>query len=80
MARRSIDVPGSGMMIVRKKAKKDLDGGSLGLRQVRKLTNTVTSPRLLKIMGCMAGKLAGKKPGTLGKAQAAFKAARSACK
>lgn len=80
MSRRSIDVPASGMMVVKKKVKKDLDGGSLGLRQVRKLTNTVTSPRLLKILSCMAGQLAGKKPGTLGKAQAAFKAARASCK
>jgi hypothetical protein len=80
MARTKVDPIESGMMVVKKTVKKDLDGGHLGLRQVRRAKNIVRNPRLLKIIGCMAGELAGKKPGTLGKAQAAFKAARSKCK
>ena len=75
-----VDVRASGMMVVRKKIKKDLDGGNLGTSQIRSMTNIVKDPRLLKIMSCMASKLAGKKPGTLGKVQAAFKTARAACK
>ena len=80
MSRHSIDVVGSGMMIVTKKVHKDLDGGSLGLRQIRRTHNVVTDEHLLKILGCMAGQLAGKKPGTLGKVQQAFKQARGVCK
>ncbi len=75
-----VDVRASGMMVVRKKIKKDLDGGTLGTSQIRSQANIVKDPRLLKINACMASKLAGKKPGTLGKAQNAFKVARSACK
>ena len=75
-----VDVRASGMMVVRKKVQKDLGEGILGLSQVRAMRNIVTDPRLLKINSCMASHLAGKSPGTLEKAQEAFKAARSACK
>lgn len=75
MARTKVEV--STMMRVGPKTiKRDLDGGHLGLYQVRKTKNTVTDPRLLKIISCMASQLSGKSPGTLGKAQAAFKSAR----
>jgi len=80
LPRRSVDVIGSGMMIVVKHVKKDLDGGHLGLRQTRKTKNVMKDPKLLKITGCMASELSGKKPGTLGKVQAAFKTARAKCK
>lgn len=75
-----VDVRASGMMVVRKKIHTDLDGGVLGTSQIRSQANIVKDPRLLKINACMASHLSGKKPGTLGKAQSAFKAARSACK
>mgnify|MGYP001115487651 CR=1 FL=1 len=75
-----VDVRASGMMVVRKKIHKDLDGGILGTSQVRSANNIMKDPRLIKITSCMASQLSGKKPGTLGKAQDAFKAARSACK
>ena len=75
-----VDVRASGMMVVRKKIKKDLDGGVLGTSQIRAMTNIMKDPRLIKITSCMASLLAGKKPGTLGKAQEAFKVARSSCK
>ena len=78
--RGGVDVRASGMMVVRKKIHKDLDGGVLGTSQVRSAKNIMKSPRLIKITSCMASKLAGKTPGTLGKAQDAFKAARGACK
>jgi hypothetical protein len=80
MARRSVDVRASGMMVVRKHAHKDLGGGHLGLVQVRTTKNVVKDPRLQKILSCMAGELSGKKPGTLGGIQKAFKEARSKCK
>lgn len=75
-----VDVRASGMMVVRKKIHKDLDGGVLGTSQIRSSQNIMKDPRLIKITSCMASHLAGKKPGTLGKAQDAFKTARSACK
>ena len=75
-----VDVRASGMMVVRKKIHTNLDGGILGTSQIRSQSNIVKDPRLLKINACMASHLSGKKPGTLGKAQFAFKAARSACK
>jgi hypothetical protein len=75
-----IDILPSGGMVIRRKAHKDLDGGHLGFQQIRKPKNIVSDPRLLKIIGCMASELSGKKPGTLGKAQASFKTARSKCK
>lgn len=78
--RGGVDVVASGMMVIKKKIHKDLDGGHLGLTQIRKTKNIVRDPRLLKIISCMASELAGKKPGTLGKAQEAFKAARGKCK
>jgi len=78
--RGGVDVRASGMMVVRKKIHKDLDGGVLGTSQVRSAQNIMKSPRLIKITSCMASLLAGKKPGTLGKAQDAFKSARSSCK
>ena len=78
--RGGVDVISSGMMVVRKKVHKDLDGGHLGLTQIRRTKNIVRNPRLLKIISCMASELAGKKPGTLGKAQQAFKEARAKCK
>jgi len=75
-----VDVRASGMMVVRKKIHTNLDGGILGTSQIRSQQNIVKDPRLLKINACMASGLAGTKPGTLGKAQAAFKAMRSKCK
>lgn len=75
-----VDVRASGMMVIRKKIHKDLDGGILGTSQVRSANNIMKDPRLIKITSCMASKLAGTKPGTLGKAQEAFKTARAACK
>ena len=80
MARHSVDVIASGMMVVRKKVKKDLGGGHLGLRQVRRVFNMVVSPRLLAINGCMASELAGKKYKSLGDVQTAFKSARGKCR
>lgn len=79
MARHSVDVRASGMMVVTKKVKKDLGGGKLGLRQVRVLKNTVKDPALLSIMSCMASQLGGKKYDTLGDVQAKFKEARAKC-
>lgn len=76
MARHSVDVIASGMMVVTKKVHKDLDGGHLGLRQIRRVMNIVTDARLLRINGCMASELAGKKFKSLGDIQNAFKAAR----
>lgn len=76
MSRHSVDVIASGMMVITKKVRKDLGGGHLGLRQVRRTMNVVTDARLLRINGCMASELAGKSFGTLGKVQEAFKAAR----
>ena len=80
MSRHSVDVIGSGMMIVVKHVKKDLDGGHLGTRQVRRTHNVVTDAKLLKINACMASELAGKKYGSLGKIQEAFKSARGKCR
>lgn len=78
--RGGVDVRASGMMVVRKKIHKDLDGGVLGTSQIRSAQNILKSPRLIKITSCMASHLAGKTPGTLGKAQEAFKSARASCK
>jgi hypothetical protein len=78
MSRHSVTV--TPLIEVHKKVRKDLDGGHLGTRQIRKTTNTVTSPKLLKINACMASELGGKKYGSLGKIQAAFKTARGKCK
>jgi hypothetical protein len=81
MTRRSIDIMSSGMMVVKKKIKKDLGGGKLGLRQVRRTFNIVKNPRLLKINQCMASELAGKTFPTLGAVQSAFaKARKEVCK
>lgn len=80
MARHSVDVGSSGMMVILKKVKKDLGGGKLGLRQIRKMKNTVTNPRLLSIMSCMASALSGKSYKNLGEVQSAFKTARSGCR
>jgi hypothetical protein len=80
MARRSVDVKASGMMVVRKHVRKDLAGGRLGLVQVRSTKNIVKDPKLQRILSCMASELAGKKPGKLGPIQEAFKAAREKCK
>jgi len=76
VARHSVDVIASGMMVVTKKVKKDLGGGHLGLRQVRRVMNIVKDARLMRINGCMASELAGKKFKNLGEVQTAFKAAR----
>lgn len=80
MSRHNIDVRASGMMVVLKHIHKDLDGGHLGTRQTRSTKNIVVDPRLRAINDCMASELAGKKPGTLGKVQEAFKVARGKCK
>ena len=71
-------MPGGGL-VIEKKAQKDLGGGTLGRTQLRKPKNIVKSPRLSKRLGCIAGKLAGKKPGTLGAAQDAFREAQAGC-
>lgn len=80
MARRSIDVIGSGMMIVKKKIRKDLKGGKLGLRQIRRVFNIVTDEKLLCINATIASQMAGKKFGDLGAVQTAFKSARAKAK
>ena len=77
MSRHSVDVIASGMMVVTKKVRKDLGGGHLGLRQVRRVMNIVTDARLLRINGCMASELAGKSFKNLGEVQNAFKTART---
>ena len=76
MSRHAVDVIGSGMMVVTKKVHKDLGGGKLGLRQVRRTHNVVTNATLGSINSCMAGQLAGKKFKDLGEIQQAFKTAR----
>lgn len=76
MARRSVDVIASGMMVVRKRVRKDLGGGRLGLRQVRRVMNIVTDPRLISINECIASELGGKTFPTLGAVQSAFRTAR----
>lgn len=68
------------MMVIRKKVQKDLGGGTLGLQQIRSTNNIVRSPKLLRIMSCMASALAGRKHSTLGDVQTAFKSARGGCK
>lgn len=80
MARRAVDVIASGMMVVKKKIRKDLGGGKLGLRQVRRVNNVVTDPHLLSINACMASELAGKSYPSLGAVQNAFASARGRCK
>ena len=71
-----IDILPHGGLYIHKKVHKNLDGGHLGLTQLRKPKNIVSNPRLLKILSCMASNLAGSTPGTLGKAQANFKTVR----
>jgi hypothetical protein len=71
-----IDILPHGGLYIQKKVHANLDGGHLGLTQLRKPKNIVSNPRLLKILSCMASELSGKAPGTLGKAQSAFKTAR----
>lgn len=81
MARRSIDVIASGMMVVTKKVRRDLGGGHLGLRQIRRVMNIVRDPRLQRINSCMASELAGKSYKNLGEVQDAFsKARKGPCK
>lgn len=80
MARHSVDVIGSGMMIVKKKIHKDLKGGKLGLRQIRRVFNIVTSEKLMCINATIASEMSGKKFGDLGAVQTAFKSARSKAK
>lgn len=77
MARHSVDVMASGMEVVKKKIHKNLGGGTLGLRQVRRVHNVVIDARLQKINSCMASQLAGKKFLNLGEIQKAFKDART---
>jgi hypothetical protein len=64
------------MMVVTKKVHKDLGGGHLGLRQIRRVMNIIKDARLQRINGCMASELAGKSFSTLGAVQDAFKKAR----
>lgn len=78
MARRHVEV--TPMMVVKKKVKKDLGGGRLGTRQVRKVTNTVRSQRLAQHQACVASKMAGKSFSNLGAVQDAFREATKACK
>jgi hypothetical protein len=77
MARHSVDVIASGMMVVTKKVRKDLGGGHLGTRQVRRTRNIVTDARLSRINSCMASEMAGKSFPTLGAVQDAFAKART---
>jgi len=77
VSRHSVDVIASGMMVVTKKVKKDLGGGNLGLRQVRRVHNVVVDARLQRINGCMASQLAGKSFANLGAVQKAFASART---
>lgn len=76
LARHSIDIIGSGMMIVKKKIHKDLKGGKLGLRQVRRVFNIVSNPKLMCINATIASEMSGKHFGDLGAVQTAFKDAR----
>lgn len=76
MARRKVAVTPM-MRVGPKEIKKDLGGGKLGLWQVRSQKNVVKDPRLLSILACMAGELAGKTYGSLGAVQEAFKKART---
>ncbi len=76
MSRHSVDVIASGMMVVTKKVRKDLGGGHLGTRQIRRTRNVVTDARLQEINGCMASEMAGKSFKNLGEVQGAFKKAR----
>jgi hypothetical protein len=76
-----IDILPHGGLVIKKKVHKNLDGGKLGLTQIRKPKNIVSNPRLLKILECMASNLAGTTPGTLGKAQENFaKVRKDKCK
>jgi len=79
MARHKVQYA-SMMRVGPKKVTKDLGGGRLGLWQIRKIDNIVSDPKLLGILSCMAGELAGKKYGNLGGVQNAFKAARGKCR
>ena len=76
MSRHSVDVIASGMEVITKKIHKDLGGGHLGLRQIRRVHNVVTDATLQNINGCMASELAGKKFKNLGEIQNAFATAR----
>ena len=60
MSRHSVDVIASGMEVITKKIHKDLGGGHLGLRQIRRVHNIVTDATLQNINGCMASELAGR--------------------
>jgi hypothetical protein len=51
-----------------------------GYVAVRKARTVATSPHLLSYRGCVAGKLAGSKPGTLKGIQEAFRTAAHECK
>jgi len=75
MARHKVEITPI-MRVGPKEIHKDLGGGKLGLWQNRKMKNTVRDPRLLSILSCMAGQLAGKTYGSLGAVQKAFKEAR----
>ena len=74
-----IDIFPGGGLIIKKKPQKDLAGGSLGLTQIRKPKNVVKSPKLSKRLACIAGGMAGKKPGTLGAAQKMFTEVQAGC-
>jgi hypothetical protein len=76
MSRHSVDVIASGMEVVTKKIHKDLGGGHLGLRQIRRVHNIVRDPTLQNINACMASELAGKTFKDLGEIQDAFAKAR----
>jgi hypothetical protein len=76
MSRHAVDVIASGMEVIQKHIHKDLGGGHLGLRQVRRTKNIVKDPTLQNINSCMASELAGKTFKDLGEIQDAFKTAR----
>jgi len=57
-----------------------IPGATKGGVDVRASGMMVVRKKIHTDNACMASHLSGKKPGTLGKAQSAFKAARSACK
>jgi len=76
VSRHSVDVIASGMMVVTKKVRKDLGGGHLGTRQIRRTHNVVTDARLSRINSCMGSEMAGKSFASLGAVQDAFKKAR----
>ena len=81
MGKRRRSVLALPMEIIFRKTPAKLDGGHWGNIAKRLPGKTrATSPRLLSYRACIAGELAGKKPGSIGAVQKAFTEAAAKCK